>query len=95
MSSPFGSSAFFDLCQHTVHGKWLPGRDIVGEYLPMKHPVNISEIGRLPVNLPIPPFNQFLTLFLLFYIVKKIQDTVVKAVGVSHCIHSREHCGGP
>ena len=50
LSGPFGSSAFFDLPQHTVHRKWLPGRDIVGEYLPVKHPVGLSEISQLPVN---------------------------------------------
>ena len=83
LSGPFGSSAFFDLCQCTVHGKWLLGRDIVGEYLSVEHPVNISEISQLPVNLPIPPFNQFLNLFLFLYIVKKFQDTVVKAVSQS------------
>ena len=94
LSGPFGCSAFFDFRQRAVHGKCLPGRDIVGEYLPVTRQINISDVSRLPANLPIPPFHQFLNLFLFLYVVKKFQDTIVKAVGVGDCICSREHCGG-
>ena len=45
LSSPFGCSVFFDFCQCTVHGKCLPGRDIVGEYLPVTHQINISDVS--------------------------------------------------
>ena len=57
LSGPFGCSAFFDSHQCAVHRKYLPGRDIVGEYLPVMHQVNISDVSQLPVNLPIPPFH--------------------------------------
>ena len=45
LSSPFGCSAFFDFRQRAVHGKCLPGRDIVGEYLPVTHQINISDVS--------------------------------------------------
>ena len=69
LSGPFGGSALFDLHQHAVHGKWSPGRDVVGEDLPIMHQANISNVSQLPVNIPIPPFNQFLNLFLFLYVV--------------------------
>ena len=94
LSGFFGSSAFFDLRQCAVDGKCSPGRDIVGEDLPITHQVKISDISRLPVNIPIPPFNQLTNLFLFLYIIKQLQDTVVEPVGVGHHIHSREHCRG-
>ena len=77
LSGPFGCSVFFDFCQRAVYGKCLPGRDIVGEYLPVMCQINISDVSQLSVNLPIPPFHQFLNLFLFLYVIKKFQDTIV------------------
>ena len=73
LSGPFGGSVFFDLHQRAIHGEWSPGRYIVGEDLPIMHQVNISDVSQLPVNIPIPPFNQFLNLF-FFQSQKSLMD---------------------